>query len=66
MPELYELGALELVRPVRAREVSRRQVLEANLDRIEAVAAAAAVVDALEPVSVAEPAPPPTDSRGRP
>ena len=37
MPELYELGALELVRRVRAREVSRRQVLEAHLDRIEAV-----------------------------
>jgi amidase len=37
MPELYELGALELVRHVRAREVSRRQVLEAHLDRIDAV-----------------------------
>ena len=37
MPELYELGALEIVRRVRAREVSRRQVLEAHLDRIEAV-----------------------------
>jgi len=36
MPELYELGALELVRRVRAREVSRRQVLEAHLDRIDA------------------------------
>ena len=37
MPELYEIGALELVRHVRAREVSRRQVLEAHLDRIDAV-----------------------------
>jgi amidase len=37
MPELYELGALELVRQIRAREVSRRQVLEAHLDRIDAV-----------------------------
>ena len=37
MPELYELGALELVHRVRAREVSRRQVLEAHLDRIDAV-----------------------------
>ena len=37
MPELYELGALELVRHIRAREVSRRQVLEAHLDRIDAV-----------------------------
>ena len=37
MPELHELGALELVRLVRAREVSRRQVLEAHLDRIDAV-----------------------------
>jgi amidase len=37
MPELHELGALELVRLVRAREVSRRQVLEAHLDRIDTV-----------------------------
>ena len=37
MPELHELGALELVHRVRAREVSRRQVLEAHLDRIDAV-----------------------------
>jgi amidase len=37
MPELYELGALELVRHIRAREVSRRQVLEGHLDRIDAV-----------------------------
>lgn len=37
MPELHELGALELVRLVRAREVSRCQVLEAHLDRIDAV-----------------------------
>jgi amidase len=37
MPELYELEALELVRRIRAREVSRRQVLEAHLDRIDAV-----------------------------
>jgi amidase len=37
MPVLYELGALELVRQIRAREVSRRQVLEAHLDRIDAV-----------------------------
>jgi amidase len=37
MPELYELGALDLVRVIRAREVSRRQVLEAHLDRIDAV-----------------------------
>ncbi len=37
MPELYELAALELVRLVRARDVSRRQVLEAHLDRVDAV-----------------------------
>ena len=37
MPELYELSALELVRLVRARDISRRQVLESHLDRIDAV-----------------------------
>jgi amidase len=37
MPELHELGALELVRLVRARDISRRQVLESHLDRIDAV-----------------------------
>lgn len=37
MTELFALEALELVRLVRAREVSRRDVIEAHLDRIEAV-----------------------------
>ena len=37
MPELYELSALELVRRVHARDVSRREVLEAHLDRIDAI-----------------------------
>src|SRR6185436_14254889 len=49
MPELHELGALELVRRIRAREVSRRQVLEAHLDRIDAVNALVnAVVDPVD------------------
>jgi amidase len=44
--ELYSLEALELVRLVGARELSRREVVEAHLDRIDAVNGAVnAIVD---------------------
>jgi amidase len=53
MPELYELTATELVRHVRTRTVSRRDVLAAHLDRIEAVDGAInAVVERPDPAVV--------------
>jgi amidase len=42
------------------------QLVARRFHEAEAAAAAAAVVDALGPVEIAEPAPPPNDSRGRP
>jgi amidase len=42
------------------------QLVARRFHEAEAAAAAAAIVDALEPVSIAEPAPHPNDSRGRP
>ena len=37
MSELWQLGALELARRIRARDVSSREVLEAHLARVDAV-----------------------------
>jgi amidase len=46
MGELWSLGAGEIVRRVRSREVARREVLEAHLDRVDAVNPAVnAIVD---------------------